>query len=178
MKNYFVIALLAILTVTTVNAQEPSFGLKAGFNSLSIRVSAEGVSASESASGFYLGAFGDFEVSEKINIQPELQFISISEDGENSSLIALPIMAKYKASEKFNILVGPQLDLLLDEEAEGIKKFGIGLGAGLAYDITEKFILDARYVLGLSNRLDDSDLGGVDIDTKFNYLQFGLGYRF
>jgi len=178
MKNYFVIALLAILTVTTVNAQEPSFGLKAGFNSLSIRVSAEGVSASESASGFYLGAFGDFEVSEKFNIQPELQFISISEDGENSSFIALPIMAKYKASEKFNILVGPQLDLLLDEEAEGIKKFGIGLGAGLAYDITEKFILDARYVLGLSNRLDDSDLGGVDIDTKFNYLQFGLGYRF
>ena len=118
MKNYFVIALLAILTVTTVNAQEPSFGLKAGFNSLSIRVSAEGVSASESASGFYLGAFGDFEVSEKFNIQPELQFISISEDGENSSFIALPIMAKYKASEKFNILVGPQLDLLLDEEAD------------------------------------------------------------
>ena len=87
-------------------------------------------------------------------------------------------MAKVNVAEKFSILAGPQLDLLLDEDADGIKKFGIGLGAGLAYDITDKFIIDARYVLGLSNRLEDNNFGGVEVDTKFNYVQFGLGYKF
>ncbi|WP_347926337.1 porin family protein [Pontimicrobium sp. SW4] len=183
MKKSLLVAAMAVLGFTTVNAQDDGvtssqFGAKAGFNSLSIRASADGASASESVSGFYLGVFGEFEVSEKFNIQPELQFISVSEDGENSSLLALPIMVKFKAAEKLSILAGPQLDLLLDEEAEGIKKFGVGLGAGLAYDITEKFIIDARYVLGLSNRLEDNDFGGVEVNTTFNYVQFGLGYKF
>ena len=62
MKKLFLIATVAILGFTNVNAQEPSFGLKAGFNSLSIRVSVEGISDSESASGFYIGAFGEFQV--------------------------------------------------------------------------------------------------------------------
>jgi len=178
MKKSLLVAAITVLGFTTVNAQEPAFGLKAGFNSLSIRASADGVSASESASGFYVGAFGDFQISEKFNIQPELQFISVSKDGESSSVLALPIMAKVNVAEKFSILAGPQLDLLLDEDADGIKKFGVGLGAGLAYDITDKFIIDARYVLGLSNRLEDNNFGGVEVDTKFNYIQFGLGYKF
>ena len=178
MKKSLIVAAITVLGFTTVNAQEPAFGLKTGFNSLSLRASADGVSASESASGFYVGAFGDFQISEKFNIQPELQFISVSEDGESSSVLALPIMAKVNVAEKFSILAGPQLDLLLDEDADGIKKFGIGLGAGLAYDITDKFIIDARYVLGLSNRLEDNNFGGVEVDTKFNYVQFGLGYKF
>lgn len=178
MKKSLIVAAITVLGFTTVNAQEPAFGLKTGFNSLSLRASADGVSASESASGFYVVAFGDFQISEKFNIQPELQFISVSEDGESSSVLALPIMAKVNVAEKFSILAGPQLDLLLDEDADGIKKFGIGLGAGLAYDITDKFIIDARYVLGLSNRLEDNNFGGVEVDTKFNYVQFGLGYKF
>ena len=124
MKKSLIVAAITVLGFTTVNAQEPAFGLKTGFNSLSLRASADGVSASESASGFYVGAFGDFQISEKFNIQPELQFISVSEDGESSSVLALPIMAEVNVAEKFSILADPQLDLLLDEDADGIKKFG------------------------------------------------------
>ena len=178
MKKLFLIATVAILGFTNVNAQEPSFGLKAGFNSLSIRVSVEGISDSESASGFYIGAFGEFQVSEKFDIQTELQFVSVSEDGESSSVLALPIMAKVNVANKLSAVAGPQLGFLLDDDAEGIKKFGIGLGAGLAFDITDDIFIDGRYVLGLNNRLEESNVEGFDLDAKFNYLQFGLGYRF
>ena len=51
---------------------EPSFGVKAGFNSLSIRASTSGVSVSEDASGFYSGVFADLPLSEKFSIQPEV----------------------------------------------------------------------------------------------------------
>ena len=178
MKKLFSIAIIAILTLANVNAQAPSFGLKAGFNSLSIRASAQGVSASESASGFYIGAFGEFQVSDKFDIQTELQFVSVSEDGESSSVLALPIMAKINVADKVSAVAGPQLGFLLDDDAEGIKKFGIGLGAGLAFDITDDIFIDGRYVFGLNNRLEETNIEGIDVDAKFNYLQIGLGYRF
>ncbi len=178
MKKLLLPLLVVIFTCFSITAQEYSFGLKAGFNSLSIRASAQGVSASESASGFYIGFFSEFQLTEKFNIQPELQFISVSENGQSSNVFALPIMAKFKTDEKFSILAGPQLDLILDEDAEGIKKLGLGLGAGLSYDIDKSFVLEGRYVLGLSNRLEDNNIDGIEVEAKFNYLQFGIGYKF
>jgi opacity protein-like surface antigen len=180
------IVFLAVTTVLsfTINAQDEGvsssqFGVKAGFNSLSLRVSAEGASESESVSGFYVGVFGEFEVSKKLDIQPELQYVNVSEDGESSGFLVLPILAKYNASEQFSILAGPQLDYLLDEEDGGLSKLGLGLATGLAYNINEDFIIDARYAFGLSNRSKDLDFfEGFDIKTTFNYVQVGLGYRF
>ena len=177
MKKLLLIAIVAIVSTTFTHAQN-GFGVKAGFNSLSLRVSADGVSASESASGFYLGVFNNFKASDKVGIQAELQFVNVSEDGESSSVLALPVMANINVADKFNLLAGPQLDLLLDDDAEGIKKLGIGLGTGAAYDISQNVSLEVRYVLGLSNRLEDNEIEGIELDTKFNYLQIGLGYKF
>ena len=175
MKKTLLSLSIIAFSITALIAQNADFGLKAGFNSLSIRASASGTSASESASGFYIAAFGQFGVSEKLELQPELQYISVSEDGANSDVLALPIMLKYNVAEKFSLLAGPQFDLLLDEDAEGINKLGIGLGAGAAVQLTNELFIDARYVFGLSNRLDDPTLSGVDVN--FNYVQIGLGYK-
>ena len=173
-----VFAALAVFAISNLNAQDSRYGIKAGFNSLSLKASAEGISASDSASGFYVGTFAEFGVSETFAIQPELQYVSVSQDGENSGLLVLPVMAKYKPTTALGILAGPQLDYLLDEDSEGINKLGLSLAAGLSYDITEKFIIDARYSLGLSNRLEDAEDYGTDISLKFNMIQVGLGYRF
>lgn len=155
------------------------FGAKAGFNSTSLRVSFDGTSASESVSGFYLGVFGEFVLSEKVDLQPELQYVSVSEDGENSGFLLVPVLAKFNVTEEFNVLAGPQFDYLLDDEDGGLNRLGLGLAAGLAYNIDENFIIDARYSLGLSNRTGDiEELEGFDIKTTFNYVQVGLGYRF
>jgi len=184
MKKLLLLAAVAVFTFSA-NAQEDEkaksskFGAKAGFNSTSLRVSFDGTSASESVSGFYLGVFGEFEVSEKFDIQPELQYVSVSEDGENSDFLIVPILAKFNVTEEFNILAGPQFDYLLDDEDGGLNRLGLGLAAGIAYNIDDNFVVDARYSLGLTNRTGDIDeFEGFDIKTTFNYIQVGLGYRF
>ena len=187
MRKIILSSILVISALFTANAQDEnttstdaSFGIKAGYNSFIARASADGNSASASTSGFYVGVFADIQISEKFNIQPELQYILISDDGENGNILNIPIMAKYKVAEKFSLLAGPQLDYILDDDSEGLKKLGIGLAAGLAVDISNKLFVDMRYSFGLSDRLEnaEADFGTSDVKVKFNYLQVGLGYRF
>ena len=186
MKNILSLLAVFLLTLISVNAQddsdtssEPKFGVKAGYSSTILRVSVEGTSASDDVSGFYIGAFGEFEISEKVNLQPELHYASYSQDQESTGILLVPILFKYKANNEFSLLLGPQLDYLLNEEdSEGLKRLGLGIALGLSYDITENVLLDARYAFGLSDRLDGDLEGFEGFKTKFNYLQIGLGYRF
>lgn len=182
------VSLLAITLVLGVqlHAQEDSsnssgakFGIKAGYSSLSIRASYQGTSASENVSGFYAGGFAEFYLSETFNLQTELTYARYSEDGENSDVLLVPILLKYKPIEELGLLAGPQLDYLLNEEdAEFLKRLGFGMTLGLSYDITNNVIIDGRYTFGLSNRLEDNPFLADDIKVVFNYFQVGLAYRF
>jgi opacity protein-like surface antigen len=187
MKKVLSIFALTILMVVNSQAQNesdsntgPKFGVKAGFSSLAFKIKVEGTSVNEDISGFYIGGFAEFFLSENFNLQPELAYASYSEDGESSDVLLLPIMLKYKANDKFGILAGPQFDYLLNEvDAEGLKRLGFGLAIGVSYDITENIIIDARYSFGLNDRIEDlGDFDGFDVKAKLNYLQIGLGYRF
>lgn len=192
MKN-FIIAIFAVFMFTALKAQEdntikikPKFGVKAGYTFVDLKVSVDGNSESDDVSGFYIGAFVDFFISEKFNVQPELNYANYSEDGESSGVLLLPVLAKFKVDDKFSIHAGPQLDYLLNEEdAEGLKRAGIGFALGAAYNISENIFIDARYTFGLSDRWDADDflddlVGSSDFDVKakFNYFQIGLGYKF
>ena len=174
MKKVLFIALIAMLGLGNVNAQEASYGVTAGFHSLSIRSSGGGITAYSSASGFFAGFFADFDVSEKFNIQPEIHFASSSRNGESGNEIIIPVMAKFYVSDEFNVQAGPQFDFIVDG-SEGVNKFGLGFGFGAGYDFSEKLFAAARYSFGLSNRIQDAPSG---ITSKFNTFQIGLGYRF
>lgn len=173
-KNIFLIAAVAMLGFGKVNAQEINYGVSAGFHSLTVSASSGGIKVSNSASGYFIGFFADFNVSEKFNIQPEIHFASAYQDGEAGNELIFPVMAKYFISEKFNVQAGPQFDLVTDDSV-GINKFGIGLGFGAGYDFSEKIFVATRYSLGLSNRIQDAPSG---ISSKFNTFQVGVGYRF
>ncbi|WP_299104417.1 porin family protein [uncultured Tenacibaculum sp.] len=171
MKKLLLVAMIAV--GITAKAQETSFGAVAGFNSTTVSASSNGISASTSASGFYVGFFADFEVSDKISIVPELQYVSASKNGESINEIALPIMAKYNVSEKFSLQAGPMLDLVVDKTSDEFNKFGLGLAAGIGYDFTENIFATSRYSFGLTNRVENSS-----VSTKMGFFQIGLGYRF
>ena len=83
-------------------------------------------------------------------------------------------MFKYNISDEFNIHAGPQLDLIVSE-SEGINTFGLSLGFGIGYDISDQFFISTNYALRLTNRLEDAP---SDISLKFNTFQAGIGYRF
>jgi len=174
-KLFFTIALVSFCLM--VNAQESKFGITAGYQSTSINISGGGLDLSADASGFFLGFISQFSVSENLSIQPELHFSSVSDDGESVGDLIIPVMLKFYVLEKFNLMAGPQFDYLIEDDTEGIKKFGMGLGLGLGYDISENISIGARYSLGF-DRIDDE---GIDLDgasIKINVLQLGLSYSF
>ena len=174
MKKVLFIAVVALLGLGKLSAQDSNIALTAGFHDFTLKASGGGLTASESVQGFYIGVSTTFSVSEKLLIQPEFQFVRTSEDGESVEQLILPIVAKYYVSEKFNLQAGPQLDFVVSE-SEGLNTFGLGLAIGAGYDISEKFFISTRYAFGLTNRIEDAPSG---ISAKFDTFQAGLGYRF
>ena len=175
-KLFLTITLLAFCY--TASAQDSKFGITAGDQSSSFEISGDGVDLSTDASGFFLGFFAQFSVSESLSIQPELHYSSVSDsdnddDDESVGDIIIPIMLKFHVSDKFNLMAGPQIDYITEEDTEGIKKFGMGLG----YDISDSISLGARYSLGF-DRLDDEGEDIGDANFKINVLQIGLSYSF
>ena len=180
-KLFLTITLLAFCY--TASAQDSKFGITAGYQSSSFEISGDGVDLSTDASGFFLGFFAQFSVSESLSIQPELHYSSVSDsdsddnDDESVGDIIIPIMLKFHVSDKFNLMAGPQFDYITEEDTEGIKKFGMGLGLGLGYDISDSISLGARYSLGF-DRLDDEGEDVGDTSFKINVLRIGLSYSF
>ena len=172
--------LLSIALVSfcfSANAQDSKFGATAGYQSATLKVSGGGEDFSSDASGFFLGVFGQFSVTETFSIQPELQYSSITDEGESTGLIIIPLMMKFHVTENFNLMAGPQFDYLTEQDTEGINKLGLGLGLGLGIDISDNISLGARYSFGF-DRLDDMGEDVGDAAIKVNILQIGLNYSF
>ena len=192
MKKMSLVALLVIFSITIAYGQgETNFGLTGGFINGSGKASVAGFDVAEvqNGSGFFIGLLADISVAESFSVQPEILYAGI--DGEG--VILIPVMAKYYIAEKFNIQAGPQLDFLtgLNElEKRAIKTTGFSLGFGAGFDISEKIAVQARYNVGLNNRVDSglTDLiddlnipiigNLIDPELKVNTFQIGLVYKF
>ncbi len=172
MKKIIFIA-IAFFTISIAYAQQ--FGVKAGFNSTTAVAEFDGVSADESISGFYIGICSAFELSDMLELQPEIQYISVSEDGESSGFLGIPILFKYRPAAGLFIQAGPQITYLLEESIDDFTNLGFDLALGLGYDITEQIFVDAKYTLNLNNRYTGSMDG---LTAKYNGIQVGLGYKF
>lgn len=189
MKKITLFLCLALLCLDAIIAQEDNmklsnstFGVKAGYNSFIERFSVEGESVSASGSGFYLGVFADFDISEKFGIHPEIQYVLVTHDNVDGEVLVVPLRGKYKLNDELSLLAGPQLDYILEKDTDGIKKLGIGIALGLSYDVSKHFLIDLNYSFGLNNRLEEieeiEDFESYDFKFKINYFQVGVGYRF
>ena len=191
MKKLLFIAVIAILSSLNVSAQETpsstketSYGVTAGFQSTSLKVSLKGLSdIVEDGEGFFIGLFAEFPLSEKFSIQPEFHYSSVTNDGESLDNLILPVFLKYYITEKFNVMSGLQFDYFTEKDLGDIKRFGLGLGIGLGYDITDSILISSRYSFGITNRIDTSEfiddfIDLSDLSAKTNIFQIGLGYRF
>lgn len=107
--------------------------------------------------------------------------------------INLPLLAKYYFTQGLSVELGPQFGLLLKATNEDevtidgvevkenrdfkdeVNAFDFGVGAGLAYELSNGFFVNARYNLGLTNvgkstKYYDGSKNGV--------TNLGLGYKF
>jgi len=100
--------------------------------------------------------------------------------------LQFPLLAKYYFTEKFSALGGLNVGLIISAKSKysesssseirtDIKgrtnSFNLAPLLGLEYNASERFFIDARFNIGISNISKISTL-------KSNFLQVGLGYKF
>jgi len=161
MKKLFITNVLVLVTIVTFS-QNAKFGVTAGVHSL--RFSESGFSAN--STGFYIGGFANIEISDKLDFHPELHYANV----EDTSLLIVPILLKYNITEQFNLQAGPQIDYFLEDSGDYFDSFGASLALGAGFDITSNFIIEARYSIGITNRVEGA--------LKVGAFQAGIGYKF
>ena len=133
-------------------------------------------------------------ISDQFAIQPELlystQGVKLDFEGEEGDLkldyINIPIMFKYYVADAFSLELGPQIGFLVsaDGKSDGVsvdikdetKSVDVSLGFGASYNFAEKFMLGARYNLGLTRVQEDVFPG--ESEWKNSVFQISLGYKF
>lgn len=188
MKKLFrLFAAACIIGTAGLQAQDMTFGAKAGLNLANAGGDAEDT---DMLTSFYVGGFVDIALSDQFSVQPELlysaqgfkQDFAGTEIETKLNYLNIPIMAKYYVSDEFNIQAGPQVGILLSAEAgdQDVKDatngvdFGINFGAG--YEMESGLRFDARFNLGLGDTTDDAD--GADTSVTNQVIQVGVGYSF
>lgn len=211
------ILLSAVVLFSAISyAQDIKYGAKAGLN---ISNFSGDVEDAKSLIGLQFGGFAEISISEKFAIQPELLFsmqgakseYSESEPGYSYSeeytsklnYLNIPVLAKYYVADKFALLAGPQLGILMSAKekyeasetfmgetdsfsgTEDVKDFyktiALSFNIGASYSVTDNIFIDARYNLGLSSIAKDftDEFGdSYSANIKNNVIQFSVGYRF
>ena len=131
-KLQLLMAILVVTSLTSLTAQEITYGGKAGLNLSSF--SGDETDDLSSRASFHLGILAELEISEKFSFQPEVLYSSVgtkydlggSVDGftfQNEGTIKLdyltvPLLAKYYVTEGLSIEAGPQIGFLLSANQE------------------------------------------------------------
>ncbi|MFS4493989.1 outer membrane beta-barrel protein [Maribacter sp. 2308TA10-17] len=166
MKKVLFTIILSGLFLTGLQAQgDLKFGATGGliYSSIGVKANIAGVNLlnlnAVDGFGFYVGAIGDFAISEKFHVQPELTYASAGDLG----YVQIPIMAKYYVIDKLNVQVGPQFSIsttaskikdILDlvDAGDAVNSLGVDIGFGAGYDITDNLSAQARFSGELTNR--------------------------
>ena len=183
------------------NYFQPSFGFKIGANfSNSVSTRDYGYTTG-SLVGLNLGLFADLPIIQPISFAPEVLY---SQKGyvvgttygnftQRTHFIDVPLLAKFKVSPTFNILVGPQLSWLMsttntyddgfvvterstyDSDNNGHKTFLDGV-VGVSFDINRNVDIHGRYNINLQKT--DRYGNTYTPDYRNQVWQVGLGFKF
>lgn len=177
MKKYLLALGIALSSLTTVQAQEITFGVKAG-PQLSGFIGS-GVE-SESIVAAFGGVYANFKLSDNVFLQPELLYsmqgaksslrvgstglddYGILDERINLKYLNIPIMLQYTVAQHVRLEIGPQLGILLKSELEEDFEPNQGVNSEqieLIYDLKEStktidFSLNIGSVYELDNNLN------------------------
>ena len=94
---------IILIAISSVQVYSQNFGVRAGIDLATAKANFDGISVSDNETGFYIGLFTKFNISEKFNIRPEANYISIKDLDQ----IQVPILAEIELTDKFSALAGP-----------------------------------------------------------------------
>ncbi len=165
MKKILITALL-LVSVLSLNAQ--TFGVKAGMNYNNWHSSEDISGEIDPLLAYQAGVFANFDLSEKISLQPELLYTAKGVNSNKGGLdfkyrydyLDIPIMAQYHFNEAFSVNFGPELSFLtkaiISDGTESVdykefsESFVYGLNLGVSYQLPIGLIFDAQTTFTLS----------------------------
>lgn len=167
MKTNLLILFFFVVGVTTTHAQGINFGLKAGANFSNL--DGDDANGFSTYTNFHFGALVELNVFQNFSIQPELLYSSQGAKVDAAAIkdikydyITVPVLAKfYLTTNRLSLEFGPQFSFLVNESVPDqfeSKTFDFALAGGLAYNITNNFFVQARYVAGLSEAAKDAEI--------------------
>lgn len=184
MKKLFMIAAMALSTLTMSAQDDPKFTIYAGVGMSG--VAGEHAKNLENALSYKIGMNYDISLSESFSIIPGLELANKSQkvkhgDGTTNKFYAqVPVLfaGKIKVSDSSKLVVkaGPYLGVglfgsenVFDTNKGGCKRLDAGLHVGLSYDV-KSFTIGAEYTRAFTK---------LAKEAKLYNQQFGLtiGYK-
>ncbi len=169
MKKLLLTAAIAAFGFSNINAQNISFGAKAGVNLANLTGDIEN---NDMLVGFHVGGVAEYMFDEKMGLQAEVLYSSqgtklsysetdsfgtYEEEGKiKLSYINIPVLFKYYVTNGLSLEAGPQVGILVSSEAEYSYK-----------ETSEGVTVSESETVDLKNETNSLDFG-------FN---FGLGYK-
>lgn len=140
------------------NAQETKFGVKAGAELATVKVKTPFGTVSGSETGFFVGGFAEIGFTDKLNFQPELNFVAIN----NSNTVNLPLLFEYEVFNKIQAVGGPAANYNIDASTDN---FNAAFDLGGVYNINDNMEAGLRYSYGFG-------------DVSLSAVVIGFGYKF
>jgi opacity protein-like surface antigen len=164
-----------IISSTYSFSQGGMYGVRAGLNMSNLDFKPDPNFENTHRNGFAIGFFGEYDLSETIAIAPEIQFSA--EGGKSQDLridyIQLPILMKYRFSDRFLVGAGPMAGVKVWEYEDGYANFAFSVLGGVEFLITEYIFIDARYSYGLTNVMDNDST----LEAKNSNIQIAVGIK-
>ena len=187
-----------------MHSQESRYGFRIGLNysDIDFDESSFGIRGGNDDGqryGFTAGFFATYFLSEKISIQPELQYVALGETSEvildnrpiregqevptdelTINTLQLPILFNYHfGDDKFTISAGPQIGVRIWEwEREtDYETLQFSAIAGIGYHINDNVGVNLRASYGLTDVIDTSKKSTFSAKGVNHYVQFTVFYR-
>ncbi|WNH12378.1 porin family protein [Thalassobellus suaedae] len=156
--------------------QGVKYGVRTGLTISNLDFDATPTMENKHRNSFYVGFFADIGLSKTISLVPEIQFSPEGAKAEVLHLdyIQIPILLRFRISEKIHFGLGPQVGLKVYKYEDGIQNFAYSGVAGIEYKLTHVLFTDVRYTYGISDIFDDAQ----GITAKNTNIQIGVGYKF
>lgn len=204
MKKVLLIAAVAVFGLTSVQAQDISFGAKAGVNLANLGGDVED---NDMKIGFHVGGVVEIPLSEQFSFAPELLYSmqgtksEYTEDffGEEVSFedklkldyVNIPLMAKFYVAEGFSLEAGPQVGFLMSAKYESEASFD-GETESESIDIKDELeTLDFGLNFGAGFKMESglffqgrynlglsNITGESDVKWTNQVIQFSAGFMF
>jgi hypothetical protein len=187
MKKFLVLFVL-LSAGTTLTAQDPKFGVKAGLN-----VSKLTAAGYDWRAGFHGGLLSHIHVTPAFSLQPEVLYSSqgakysmgSQEVTRKLNYVNVPVLLQYNFNNGFRLQGGPQVGFLIAAkdkvndvdintvDTDNFNSVDFSLPVGISYLSYAGFGVDARYNIGVSKVLE-----GSSASVRNSVFQFGLFYLF